>query len=145
MSLYRVILKREKPPREAWGIDWMNEKAFVSISGSMEWRPYRKVLRPSGYSDSDGNYLYEGDIVDVHRTDSFPSYNRAVITYEENAGAFMLQYTKPVMPNGFLMQCGRFLSEDKTILYGHLYDWPIKRVGNIFENRHLLETAMKSK
>lgn len=137
----QVVLKRERKPRDAWGIDWMNQKALVSISGSMEWISYRAFRCNTGYTDEDGNELYSGDIVDVERHDSIPSYNRATIEYQKYLGAFMLKYIKPIRPDGLLARMAQFVSEDKTTLYGHIYDWPIRRVGNIYENKNLLKPA----
>lgn len=86
----------------------------------------------TGLYDINGTEINEGDIVVVDRKDSFSSYNEAIVTYQENAAAFMLQYTKPVDPDGILADCG-MTNKDKTVLFDYCTGWPLEVIGNIYE------------
>lgn len=85
-----------------------------------------------GLHDINGAEIYEGDIVFVDRKDSFPSYNKAIIVYQENTAAFMLQYLKPLHPDGLLADCG-MTNKEKTILFDYCTGWQLQVIGNIHE------------
>jgi uncharacterized phage protein (TIGR01671 family) len=94
-----------------------------------------KVFVPQqyiGWKDKERKEIYEGDIVSVVRNDSFPSYNRGVIQYINQLGAFV------VVTNKKSKIIGKRLSDDKVFF--HLNDWPnLCIIGNIYENGDLLQ------
>ena len=42
-------------------------------------------------------------------------------------------------PKGILADCTSITSKDKTTIFGHIYAWKIKKIGNIYENPELLK------
>lgn len=91
----------------------------------------------TGQLDKKGKEIWEKSIVSVDRQDSFPSWNKAVVIYADNYGSFLLQYTKPINPNGILADNTGITSEDKTTLFGQMTIWKLEVIGNVVENPEL--------
>ncbi len=88
----------------------------------------------TGLKDRKGQEIYEGDIVSVDRHDSFSSFNKAIIVYDDQYGAFLLQYIKEAHPDGILSQESIHSVDGKTV-FDYCTEWKIEIIGNIFEDR----------
>jgi uncharacterized phage protein (TIGR01671 family) len=115
-----------------------NDGDFIGWHGPSNWKECYEVMQFTGLHDKNGKEVWEGDIVHVERNDSFPSYNQAIIVYEENRGMFMLLYTKPTNPKGFLSQVA-ITSEDRTRMFEQCTGWEIEVIGNEYEHPELTE------
>ena len=112
---------------------------MVSVGSEMKHCPDDAILMQfTGLHDKNGKEIWEGDIVNIDRQDSFPSYNKAIIGYGDNYGSFLLQYTKPINPKGVLAQGNSITSNNGKILYGYCTGWEIEVIGNIYEHPELL-------
>jgi uncharacterized phage protein (TIGR01671 family) len=100
---------------------------------------FLELMQFTGLHDKNGKEIWEGDIVNIDRQDSFPSYNKAIIGYGDNYGSFLLQYTKPINPKGVLAQGNSITSNNGKILYGYCTGWEIEVIGNIYEHPEMLK------
>jgi len=131
-----------------WDIDnkrMFNDCLRLTNKGEVRWVQLSQAsenliwLQYTGSKDKNGKEIYEGNIVNVKRMDSFSSWNKAIITYGDFQASFLLQYTKPIEPKGILAECSQITSEDKKTLFGHIYQWEVEAIGNIYENPELLK------
>lgn len=60
---FRAICERESVPRDVWGVDFLNLKVLVDISGSYEWRKYKKLFEFTGLYDKNEKMIFEGDTI----------------------------------------------------------------------------------
>ncbi len=75
----------------------------------------------------DDTEIYEGDIMETDRSDSFPSWNRGIVIYAESACGFYIKYLKDA-PKEF-----------PEVQYSAMNQWDMEVIGNIFENPELLK------
>jgi uncharacterized phage protein (TIGR01671 family) len=108
--------------------DFLNEKELQEIE-LMQWTG----LQVNGID------LYEGDIIFIERLDSFTSYNKCQVWF--NNGAFNLVDIK---------QAPRSMGFDRVVVWENdkeygihdLMAWPITEIiGNIYSNPELLEVV----
>lgn len=96
-----------------------------------------ELMQFTGLTDADGKEIYEDDIIQIDRLDSFPSFNIGHVVFHH--GAFRL-LDKKEAPKiwGFhnIVEC----TDDKKYGIHHLTDWTILKVlGNLHENPELLD------
>jgi uncharacterized phage protein (TIGR01671 family) len=139
MRGFRVWFKRESR--------WLKDSEFkINANGTISsfgiYTNQEGLIRcdQTGLKDKNGKEVWEGDIVHVERNDSFPSYNQAIIVYEENRGMFMLLYIKPTNPKGILAQVA-ITSEDRTRMFEQCTGWEIEVIGNEYEHPELTEVG----
>lgn len=118
----------------------LNGEPFEVLSDAPLLRQYKMDGwdQFTGLRDKSGREIYDGDVVAVSRCDSFSSFNRAIIVYADNYGAFLLQYVKKARKNGILAQHS-IASIDGETIFGYCTGWEIEVIGNIYQDSHLLD------
>lgn len=99
--------------------------------------PRYKIMQYTGLKDKNDVEICEDDIVKVNRLDSFSSWNKAIVMYSDIHASFLLQYTKEA--GGILVDRSRIKSKDRKTIFGHTYEWELEIIGNIHENKELME------
>ncbi len=112
---FKAILEKESIIRDVLGIDFLNLKVLVSISGSHEWHKYKKLLQYTGLEDENGTEIYEGDIY----TQGCENI-RYIVVFND------CQFVGKQVENRSLAGLTYFSDE-------------IEVIGNIYENPELLE------
>jgi len=98
------------------------------------------IMQFTGLRDKNGVEIWEHDILDVERTDSFPMFNKAVVVYSDYYGAFLMQYTNECEPSWIIVK-ESIRSTDGTAIFEYCTGWPIAVIGNIHENTDLLDSS----
>jgi len=99
-----------------------------------------EIMQFTGLRDKNGVEIWEHDILDVERTDSFPMFNKAVVVYSDYYGAFLMQYTNECEPSWIIVK-ESIRSTDGTAIFEYCTGWPIAVIGNIHENTDLLDSS----
>jgi len=119
----RAILKGENVFRKVWGIDFLELRVLVSISGSYEWRKWKVLSDYTGVNDKNGKEIFEGDIIKGRHVNG----RFYVCEVKFDHGRFVMWWprSKNVLEGGF----GWSFYEDLR---------QIEIIGNRFENPELL-------
>ncbi|MCP5006445.1 MAG: hypothetical protein GY941_21285 [Planctomycetes bacterium] len=141
---FKAILEKESIVRDVLGIDFLNLKVLVSISGSHEWHKYKKLLQYTGLEDKNGVEIYGGDIIK-----NITDYNTIVhgdyVLYEivYRSGMWVVSYVSSEsgkkLPTGYTAGHIIDLLDDvsKEIYFTNLDKTDFEVIGNIYENPEL--------
>lgn len=115
-----VILEKESIVRAAHGIDFLNKKAYVDISGSIEKHKYKKIVKRVDIANilsSIGtiweNYtIVEFDyVIDLQKTIKL----KGVFSWDDTEGRWGIDFDKSFTPYIFLHYNDTFMSNFEII------------------------------
>jgi len=125
MNEFQAILKKEHMLRDVYGINFLDLKVLVSISGSYEWHEWKVLRRSTGFRGKNGKKIYEGDVVE-HQNPR----KRGVVTFgkhENSMGSYFGWYIERILKIGKQ-------KKESIIDFGSC-----SAIGNIYQNPELLK------
>lgn len=129
MIEFVAVPKRETLPRRVYGIDFLNRKILIDISGCYEWHEYKKLRRNIGKEDVEGESIYaDSSIVEFDYAVTLDKSQKliGVFTWDSEALRYSLKIPKHFETLG-------------TMWYDYGLISNLKVIGTVEGNKELLE------